>query len=188
MANLPSRPWSENPGNGEQETLVQETEHAETYENRRSAPVMPSPRRRLIIFTVIALLLLGFSLIAFWGLTHSDWLYGTYSQISQAQWDQIADLRDRLLMAGIAPDTIAALDDALLLPHPSTQNVLFDLREAALTLDPFKGYATARQIQSELFALIAQIEPGYLSLSTPWPTPTPVPTPTLTPVMDAPVA
>jgi hypothetical protein len=142
----------------------------------------------MITFIVIALLLVVFSFIAFWGLTHSDWLYGTYGQISQAQWDQIADLRDRLLQSGMAPDAVTALDDVLLLPHPSTQEVLFDLRHAALTLDHLSTHATARQIQAELHALIAQIEPGYLSTPKPWPTLTPVPTPTLTPMMDAPVA
>lgn len=193
MAQFLSRTWFESLGHGEQESPIQATEDAEKYGNRqpvpsRRAPVTPSPKRRLIIFTVTALLLVGFSFIAFWGLTHSDWLYGTYGQISQAQWDQIAAVRDRLLLAGIAPDAVAALDDALLLPHPSTQDVLFDLRQAALTLGRFKAHDTARQIQAELFALISQIEPASLSPSTPRPTPTPVPTPTLTPVMDAPVA
>jgi hypothetical protein len=193
MAQLLSRTWFESLESGEQETTIQETKDAGELELRQTAlslrtPVTPSPRRNLITFAVIAVLLVGFSSIAFWGLAHSDWLYGTYGQISQAQWDQIADLYDRLLLAGIAPDAVAALDDALLLPHPSTQDVLFDLRQAALILERFKAHATARQIQAELFTLISQIEPAYLSPSAPWPTPTPVPTPTLTPMMDAPVA
>jgi hypothetical protein len=193
MAYLLSRTSFVSSGNTEQAPPAQEVNGVEELEIWQPAPtplspVIPSPRRKLITFTVIALLLIVFSFIAFWGLTHSDWLYGTYGQISQAQWDQIADLRDRLLRFGVAPGAVTALDDALLLPHPSTQEVLFDLRHAALSLDRLKAHATARQIQAELHALITQIEPGYLSTSTPWPTLTPAPTPTLTPMMDAPVA
>jgi hypothetical protein len=183
----------ERSGDTEQEPPTQEVNGVEEFEiwqptPASCAPVVPSPRRKLITFTVITLLLVAFSFIAFWGLTHSDWLYGTYGQISQAQWDQIADLRDRLIQSDMAPDAVTALDDVLLLPHPSTQEVLFDLRHAALTLDRWRAHVTARQIQAELHALITQIEPGYLSTPTPWPTLTPVPTPTLTPMMDAPVA
>jgi hypothetical protein len=183
----------ERSGDTEQEPPAQEVNSVEELEIGQSAParkspVIPNPRRRLITFTVITLLLVAFSFIAFWGLTHSDWLYGTYGQISQAQWDQIVDLRDRLLQFGMAPEAVTALDDVLLLPHPSTQEVLFDLRHAALALDRWRAHATARQIQAELHALITQIEPGYLSTPTPWPTLTPVPTPTSTPMMDAPVA
>lgn len=193
MEYLLSRTSFESLGNAEQEPPIPEVNGAEEPgiwqpAPAPRAPVIPSSRRRMITFIVIALLLMVFSFIAFWGLTHSDWLYGTYGQINQDQWDQIADLRDRLLQFGMAPDAVTALDDALLLPHPSTQEVLFDLRRAALTLDRLKAHATARQIQAELHALIMQIEPGYLSSSTPRPTLTPVPTPTLTPMMEAPVA
>jgi hypothetical protein len=156
--------------------------------------VESSPRRWALTFVVIAILLAAFSLIAFWGLVGSDWLYGTYGQISQAQWDQTADLRDRLAQLGLAPQAVAALDDALLLPRPSTENVLLDLIKAAQALDSLATNADARQIQAELYTLIdeikssAGIKPDYGPHPTPWSTPTPQITPTLTPIMDAPVA
>jgi len=151
------------------------------------APVDGRPRRT-VTFVVIAVLLFVFSLIALWGLAASDWLYGTYGQISQAQWDRIAVLRDRLVQLNLSSDAVAALDDALLLPHPSTEDVLFDLETAAQALDCVRANETARQIQDELRALIGAIKN---SADQPPPTrskPAPQPTPSLTPIVDAPVA
>jgi hypothetical protein len=153
-----------------------------------AASTEPSPKRWNTTFFVIGLLLVAFGLITFWGLTQSDWLYGTYGQINQAQWDQMVDLRDRLAQLGIAPDAVAALDDALLVPRPSTEDVLFDLRKAAVALEPFATENTVREIQVEINALIAKIEFGGRPVRTYWSTPTPAPTPTLVPIMDAPVA
>lgn len=152
----------------------------------------PSPMRWAITFTVIAMLIVTFSLIAFFGFIQADWLYGTYSEISEAQWEQIAALRDDLVQLGIAPEAVAALDDALLLPHPSTQDVLRDLRTAARALDQHSE-ATARQVQDKLYALIGAIEspnePGHeRPTPIPWATATPTPGPTSTPIVDAPVA
>lgn len=152
------------------------------------APLEPSPWRRALTFSVIAILLIVFGLIAFWGVTGSDWLYGTYGNISQAQWDRMADLREQLVQLGVAPEAINALDDALLLPHPSTENVIFQLSKAAQALEPFKADAGIREIQAELQALISEIEPYYQATAAPRPTFTPVPLPTLTPIMDAPTA
>jgi hypothetical protein len=148
----------------------------------------PSPMRWSITFVVIALLLTAFSLIAFWGLAGSDWFYGTYGQISQAQWDKIADLRDRLAQLGLAPQAVTALDEALLPPHPSTENVLFDLEKAAQALDQLTTNATARQIQAELHTLIAEIESSYKPGRSPRLVPELRPSPTPTPIMDAPLA
>ena len=151
------------------------------------APVDGRPRRT-VTFVVIAVLLFVFSLIALWGLAASDWLYGTYGQISQAQWDRIAALRDRLIRLNLSSDAVAALNDALLLPHPSTEDVLFDLETAAQALDRVRANEAARQIQAELRALIGAIRTGGSQPSPAWPTPSPRPTPTLTPIVDAPVA
>lgn len=150
--------------------------------------VEPGPRRWKITFVIIALLLVAFSLIAFAGLTQSDWLYGNYGEISQVQWEQIAELRERLAQLGIAPEAVDALDDALALPHPSTQDVLADLRRAARALDQPGASAAARQVQSELQALIVAIDPDQGPIPARWTTPTPLPIPTLTPIMGAPVA
>jgi hypothetical protein len=140
---------------------------------------MPGPRRWAITFAVIAVLLIGSSLLLLWGFIQSDWLYGTYGEISPAQWEQIRDLRDQLVQLKIAPElccaeAVSALDNALLPPRPSTQKVLFELRQAARALD---GQVAAQQIQLELYALIGDIESveGWLPTITPWATPTPLP-------------
>jgi hypothetical protein len=128
-----------------------------------------------------------FILIAFWGLVQSDWLYGTYGQINQAQWDQIAQLRDRLLELGAYPTAVDALDDALLLPRPSTEQVLVDLRTAAAALAP----AEEREVsilRTRLRALISEIQPFEGREPTPWTTPTGWPTHTPEPVSDPPIA
>jgi hypothetical protein len=154
----------------------------------------PSPRRWAVTFAVVAALLIVFSLVAFWGLAQSDWLYGTYGQISQAQWEQMAELRERLVQLDLAPEAVSALDDALLLPHPSTEQVLSDLKKAVQVLDQFHSSDTARQIQFELQTLIATIEPAgepersWPTFTPPWPTVTPRPIPTLTPIRNAPIA
>ena len=159
--------------------------------------VEPSPRRWAITFGVIAVLLISFSLIIFWGFIRSDWLYGTYGEISPAQWDQIAALRDQLDQLGIAPEAVGALDDALLPPRPSTQDVLRSLKKAVRALDDAPA---AGQIQAKLRALIVALralivaiedpdEPAYeMPTATPWPTLAPSPVPTLTPISAAPVA
>jgi hypothetical protein len=146
------------------------------------------PTRRAITFGVIAVLLIVFSLITFWGLTHSDWLYGTYGQITPAHWERIAGLRDELVQLGVVPEAVSALDDALLLPHPSTEEVLFDLRQAVLALEPFASDAAVRRIQEQLYALIAEIDADQGQQPTAWPTATPRPAPTPTPFTGAPVA
>ena len=151
------------------------------------APVDGRPRRT-VTFVVIAVLLFVFSLIALWGLAASDWLYGTYGQISQAQWDRIAALRDRLIRLNLSSDAVAALNDALLLPHPSTEDVLFDLETAAQALDRVRTNEAARQIQAELRALIGAIRNSDDQPSPTRSKPAPQPTPTLTPIVDAPVA
>ena len=151
------------------------------------APVDGRPRRT-VTFVVIAVLLFVFSLIALWGLAASDWLYGTYGQINQAQWDRIAALRDRLAQLNLSSDAVAALDDTLLLPHPSTEDVLFDLETAAQALDRVRANAAARQIQTELRALIGAIRNSDDQPSPTRSKPAPQPTPTLTPIVDAPVA
>jgi hypothetical protein len=142
-----------------------------------------------ITFVVIAALLAVFSLIAFLGLAQSDWFHGYgYGPINEDQWAQIANLRDRLAQLDLAPEAVNALDDALLLPHPTTEEVLFDLRKAAQALDRYDARASAHQIQTQLYTLIDQIKPGYSPARTPRSTPTPRPSPTLTPIIDAPVA
>ncbi len=153
---------------------------SETWEAPRR--VEPGPRRRAITFAIIAVLLLGSSLLVLWSFIQSDWLYGTYSDISLAQWEQISDLRDQLLQLEIASElccaeAVSALDNALLPPRPSTQKVLSELRQAARALD---GQVAARQIRAELYALINDIEGPTETLygvptSTPWATPTPLP-------------
>jgi hypothetical protein len=146
------------------------------------------PRRRAITFGVIAVLLVVFSLITFWGLTHSDWLYGTYGQITPAHWERIAGLRDELVHLGIVPEAVSALDDALLLPHPSTEDVLFDLRQAVLAIEPFASDTAMDRIQDQLNALIAEIDGRQGQGPTAWPTATPRSAPTPTPFTGAPVA
>jgi hypothetical protein len=171
--------------------LVEEFE-PETWEP--SPRTEPSPTRWAITFTVIAVLIVIFSLIVFFGFIQADWLYGTYSEISAAQWEQIANLRDELVQLGIAPEAVAALDNALLLPHPPTQDVLRDLKKAAQALDQHSGVSAARRVQDRLYALIGAIEtpstePVYKSPTTmPWATATLTPGPTSTPILDAPVA
>ncbi len=143
--------------------------------------------RWTVIFVIVALLAGVISVIIFRGITESDWLYGTYGGVSQNQWDRIVELREQLVQIEMAPDAVDALDDALLIPRPSTEDVLYDLRRAALALGNVDD-AKAREIQLALNALIGEIRPGYEFHATPWPTPTPVPTPTFTPLMDAPIA
>ena len=195
MEQLLSRTWCDSFEDETEEEPLEAADGAAEVETWLPAPgpdalSKPRPRRWAITFSVIAVLLVAFSLIAFWGLTHSDWLYGTYGQITPAQWDRIADLRDGLVQLGVAPGAVSVLDDALLLPRPSTEEVLFDLRNAALALDRFASDAAVRRIQDQLLALSAEIGPGYQWLATPRPTPTLqlLPTPTPAPFMDAPVA
>ena len=145
-------------------------------------------KRWRIAFVVIALLVCGFSLLAFLGLTHSDWLYGTYDGISAIQWQRIADLRDALVDLGGADEAVTALDDALLVPRPSTEDVLFDLRQAAQTLDGLNANDAARQIQRGLYALIGEIGSDKGWTPTPRPTSTPSPTSSPTPFVEEPVA
>jgi hypothetical protein len=165
---------------------------AETWE--LTPRTEPSPTRWAITFTFIAVLIVIFSAIVFFGFIQADWLYGTYSEISEAQWEQIANLRDELAQLGIAPEAVVALDDALLLPRPSTQDVLRDLKTAARALDQHSRITAARRVQDRLYALIGaiespSIEPGYeRPTAIPWATPTPTPGPTSTPILDAPVA
>jgi hypothetical protein len=149
----------------------------------------PGPRRWAITFAIIAVLLLGFSLLVMWGFIESDWLYGTYNEISPAQWEQISELRDRLvqLEPGLYAEAISALDNALQPPRPSTQKVLFELRRAARAL---AGQAAARQIRDELYALINEIESASdekQPTGTPWATLTPFATLTPTPIVDEPI-
>lgn len=143
--------------------------------------------RWTVSFVIVALLAGVISVIVFRGITESDWLYGTYGGISQSQWDQIAKLRDLLVQLDVAPDAVNALDNALLIPRPSTENVLYDLRRAVLALDGLED-AKAHELQLALNALIGAIQPGHEFRITPWPTPTAVPTPTYTPIMGAPIA
>lgn len=148
----------------------------------------PGPVRLGIAFSVIVVLLVAFGFAAFSGLSGSDWLYGTYGRISEAQWRQIAEFRDRLIQFGAVPEAVDALDNALLLPHPSTEQTLFDLREAVNALDRFEDHAIAQEIQTQLYALMTAIEQDYRTKT--GPRPTSAPDPTLTPAMDnvAPVA
>jgi hypothetical protein len=129
-------------------------------------------------FAVIAVLVGVVGFIVFWGLVHSDWLYGTYGQITQEQWDRIAHLRDGLADIGVAPDAVAALNDALLLPPPSMEQVLFDLRVAADALERFADSATVQEIQDQLMAMIAEIAAESGLSPTLWRTPQTQPTPT----------
>jgi hypothetical protein len=144
-------------------------------------------RRWVVSFLFITMLISVFILIAFWGLIQSDWLYGTYGKISQAQWDQIAQLRDRLLELGAYPTAVRALDDALLLPRPSTEQVLTDLRTAAAALEPAAD-SEASILRTRLLALISEIQPSDGGSPTPWMTPTGWPTSTPEPVSDPPIA
>jgi hypothetical protein len=166
----------------------------ESASDEKPPRARPGPRRRAITFAVIAVLLLGFSLLVTWGFIQSDWLYGTYGEISPAQWERISDLRDQLIQLETAPglyaEAIRALNNALQPPRPSTQKVLFELRQAARALE---GQVAAQQIQAELYALINEIEgagePGYRKqpTSTPWATLTPFATLTPTPIVDEPI-
>ncbi len=149
----------------------------------------PSVRRRTITFVVIAIVLIAFGLIVLWGLSGSDWLYGTYGEISPAQWSRLADLRDRLSRLGVAPDAVAALDAALALPHPSTQQTLYELQRAVHALDPAAAQNDAvRTIQAELRVLMAAVAGQEHVQPTRPRTFTPPPLPTLTPFIFVPVA
>jgi hypothetical protein len=145
-------------------------------------------QRWVLTFSVIALLTLLFGLVAFWGLSQSNWLYGTYGQITPGQWDRIQTLRDRLAERQADEQVLNLLDDALLVPRPATQDVLYNLERAAASLKP-NGDPLLRSIQLELYGLLSEIQPGYVSSSpTPWSTPTAYPTPLPTPFEDPPVA
>jgi len=151
----------------------------------------PSARRRTITFVAIAVVLVAFGLIVLWGLSGSDWLYGTYGEISPAQWAHLhlADLRERLARFSVAPDAVAALDATLALPHPSTQDTLYELRRAAQALDAAAAQdAAVRQIQEELRALMTAVEGQENPQPTTVLTFTPPPLPTLTPFIFVPVA
>jgi hypothetical protein len=153
--------WFENPERNEQPRDASREVKDEHRAGVTQAIPAANPRRRMITFAVIAMLLVLVILIVFWGLVHSDWLYGTYGQISQTNWDKITQIREELVRLKIAPDAVAVLDDALLLPHPSTEDVLYDLRRAILILDQYQDNASARRISDHLHALMAQIKPGY---------------------------
>ena len=187
------RVWSQVPRhNGmfpRQRDRLEEFDECETWEALPGAVALAEPGRKrwTLTFIVIALLLAAFAFITFWGLTRSDWLYGTFGQISQTQWDQITDVRDRLVQLGVAPDAVAALNNALLLPRPSTEDVLFDLRKAALALERIEASANVRAIEIEIHAFIGHIEASDNSLPTLWPMPTPEPTRIPVPEMGAPL-
>jgi len=149
----------------------------------------PSARRRTVTFGVIAIVWVVFGLIVLWGLSGSDWLYGTYGEISAAQWEHLADLRDRLSQLDVAPDAVTVLDTALALPHPSTQDTLYELRRAIRALDPAAAHDDAvRQIRAELRTLMAAVEGQERVQPTHPLTFTPPPLPTLTPFIFVPVA
>jgi hypothetical protein len=187
----PSNTWSNQDDWGEEmDDWGEELDDWETWEEppQPGLRAEPGPWRWTLTFTVVAILLILFSAIALWGLVGSDWLYGTYGEISQKQWDQIADLRDRLVQLGLAPEAVNALNDALLPPHPAKENVLLDLKKAALALEQLKADATIREIRTGLYELIRALESSANPDFTPWPRFTPPPGPTLTPIIDAPVA
>jgi hypothetical protein len=142
-----------------------DTENAIPAAGGTTGPARPGSFRWTITFGIIALLVVAFGAIAVWGLTHSDWLYGTYGQISSAQWDQIAGLHEQLQQLNVAPGAVVNLDDALLLPRPSTEQVLNDLRQAVLALDPYADDPTALAIQRQIRGLVGQIKPGYAGWS-----------------------
>jgi hypothetical protein len=127
--------------------------------------------RRVITLGIIAALLVGFSFIVAWGVAHSDWLYGTYGGIGQKHWDEITRLRAEMVRLGAAPGAIAALDDALLVPRPSTEDVVYDLQNAVLILQTDDAAAATRELTTELRALIARLHPGDAPTSTVWPAP-----------------
>jgi hypothetical protein len=140
-----------------------------------------------MIWAIIALLLLVMVVIIFLGLVQSDWLYGTYGQIGADQWRRIEALRDQLVLWGGAPGAVAALNGALLIPHPSTEEVFDDLQQAAVVLNSLED-AAARAIQRELYGLMTEINPSFRPPATPWVTPTPWPTPKPTPFDEPPIA
>ena len=156
--------------------------------HRADTAVRLGIKRWRIAFVVIALLVCGFSLLAFLGLTHSDWLYGTYDGISPTQWQRIADLRDALVELGGVDEAVSALDDALLVPRPSTEDVLYDLRQAAQILEGLNRNDDTRQVQRGLYALIGEIGSDTDWTPTPRPTPAPLPTLSPTPFVEEPVA
>ena len=128
-------------------------------------------KRRFITLTIVATLLLGFVLIAAWGMAHSDWLYGTYGGVRQADWDEIARLRTEMIRLSSAPGAIAALDDALLVPRPSKEDVIYDLQKAVLILQTGDAVEATRDLTTELRALINQLQQGFSPPSTVWPAP-----------------
>jgi hypothetical protein len=144
--------------------------------------------RRTITFIVIAILLLLFVVISFWGMTHSAWWYGSVDQLRDAQWNRIAHLRDRLIQAEGPPAAIQTLDHLLLFPQSTPEDVLHDLIKAAQTLTRSEQNPALRQIHAELRNLITEIQREYGLLTTPRVTPTARPDPTLTPIIGAPVA
>jgi len=130
-----------------------------------------SQLRQTVTFTVVTVLLVGFVAIVAWGLAHSDWLYGTYGDISQTNWDEISRLRTALVHLGTAPGAVAALDDALLVPRPSTEDVLYDLQKAVLILRTHENTLDTNDLLADLRAVIQEIQPGHTSRLTDWPTP-----------------
>jgi hypothetical protein len=130
-----------------------------------------SQTRRIVTLTVVAVLLVGFVVIVTWGLVHSDWLYGTYGGIRQTDWDEISRVRRELVHLGSAPGAVAALDDALLVPRPSTEDVLYDLQKAVLFLQTGEFTSDTQRLLADLQALLREIQPGYIAPSTDRPTP-----------------
>lgn len=127
--------------------------------------------RRVATLGIIAALLVGFVFIVAWGMAHSDWLYGTYGGIRPNDWDEITRLRAKMVRLGAAPGAIAALDDALLIPRPSTEDVVYDLHQAVLILQADDAAAATRELSTELRALIARLHSGDAPTSTVWPAP-----------------
>jgi hypothetical protein len=148
---------------------------------------MIKSRRSYAVWAISALLMLLVAVIIFLGLAQSDWLYGTYGQIDASQWQRIEALRDRLAEWNRAPGAVAALDGALLIPHPSTEQVFDDLKQAASALDALEN-AAAHAFRMELYGLMAEINPSFRPPATPWVTPTPWPTPKPTPFDEPPIA
>jgi hypothetical protein len=132
----------------------------------------PGRLRRFITLTIASALLVSFVLISAWGVARSDWLYGTYGGLRQQDWDEIARLRADMIRLGAAPGAIAALDDALLIPRPSTEDVIYDLQKAVLILQSGQASEAIRGPTLELRALISQLEARDGTPFTVWQKPT----------------
>jgi len=173
-SNEPATAWNQHQKNGHPNGRGAVSAQNASIIPLRDTPPGRAPSstgRRVITLGIIAALLVGFVFIVAWGVAHSDWLYGTYVGIQKNDWDAIVRLRAEMVRLGYAPGAIAALDDALLVPRPSTEDVVYDLQQAVLILQTDDAAAATPELTMELRALIARLHPGYAPPSTVWPTP-----------------